>query len=112
MKRHRTIVLVIIGLLLVAYVGSYLMLSSRGRYVVTSAMGGLGGTTEYCSWAPNASAGSDDVAAWDESHWITLFYFPLYALDRRAFHPDVTFTVSHRQRVLPPSPQDSKNKAP
>jgi hypothetical protein len=68
----------ILALTLLAYVGSYLWLSSRGRYEPAAI--GLNGVKWY-HWAP-----SGFVKDFKWNHTLMRIYYPLFFLDTRCCH--------------------------
>jgi hypothetical protein len=73
--------LLVLVALIVAYAGSYLVLSVKGCY--EPALIGLGGVKQY-SWAP-----SGFVVGYEWKRWPAIIYLPLCVLDERLWHtPD------------------------
>ena len=71
-----------------AYVGSYVARSARGRY--EPMVIGLGGVKWY-DWAPAGFVEEYDWK-WNDSHvWC---YYPLWRLDRRFWHPSIQDAAS------------------
>ena len=72
--------LLILLVLLVTYIGSYIILSKRGCYEPAAI--GLGGVKAY-GWAPR---GFVDGYIWNR--WPMIVYLPLWSLDMRFWHTD------------------------
>jgi hypothetical protein len=75
---RRKLIFGAISILFLAYAGSYLALSLRGRY--EPAVIGLNGVKWY-HWAPN---GFVNEFRWHQG--VMLVYYPLYILDIRVWH--------------------------
>ena len=76
--RKKVIVMASLSLAVLAYIGSYMWRSSRGRY--EPAVIGLNGVKLY-DWAPN---GFVTDFRWNRT--LALAYLPLYFLDTRFWH--------------------------
>ncbi len=78
LNREKTTAIAVICLLGLAYVGSYVVLSSSGRFEPTII--GLNGVKRY-GWAPQGF-----VTGFKWNRTLMLIYFPLHALDERFWH--------------------------
>jgi hypothetical protein len=75
--------------LLLAYIVSYVVLSLRGSYEPTVL--GLGHVKHY-GWIPHGFKHlrplAGDPAGWELNRRVTLFYYPLWHLDRSYWHTE------------------------